>query len=208
MIDPARLLAFAGITATTSAVPGPSMVFVLTQSAWRGPRSAALALAGLQLGYCVWWILAALGLGTLLAAAPAAYHVLALAGAAYLGWLGIAAWRHAGEGGEPGGRNTVSARPLRDGIVVALGNPKSLIYMVAVIPPFIDGSRNIAPQLLVLALVAMVIDVMLAAFYIAAGERIARAMASPAWRKRMDRTVGSIFIALALAAAWAALDAP
>jgi threonine/homoserine/homoserine lactone efflux protein len=182
-------------------------VFVLAHSAWRGRNSAGLALLGLQLGYAVWWVLAGFGLGALMAAAPWAYRAIALAGAGYLAWLGIAAWRHAGAASGQGALGAASAHPLRDGIVVALGNPKALIYMVAVIPPFIDAAQPLGAQLLALAVIAGVIDVMVAAVYIAAGDRIAARLARPHWRAGMDRAVGAIFLVLALGAAASVLDA-
>ena len=56
MIDPAKLATFAFVTALVSLVPGPQMVFVMTQAAWRGPRAGAAALAGLQLGNAAWFL--------------------------------------------------------------------------------------------------------------------------------------------------------
>src|SRR3954469_9259861 len=149
MIDPAKLAAFVVVTGTTSLIPGPSMLFVLSQSVWRGAKAGAAALAGLQLGYVVWWLLAAFGLGTLAASFPLAFRLLAIGGALYLAWLGVEALCHAGmasAGGHPSRRPT--AYPLRDGIVVALSNPKSLIYIVALLPPFVDPRAAVGPQLL------------------------------------------------------------
>ena len=83
-------------------------------------------------------------------------------------------------------------------MLVAIGNPKSLIYIVALLPPFVDAKAPVAPQLLVLALLAMAIDVALGLVYILAGSRLAAAMERPATRKRLDRTVGTIFILIAL----------
>src|SRR5690349_7940595 len=97
MIDPEKLAAFAVVSATTSLIPGPSMLYIMGQAVRRGGRSGAAALAGVQLGYVWWWLLAALGLGTLATAFPLAFHVLAIAGALYLAWLGVQAIRHAGE---------------------------------------------------------------------------------------------------------------
>ena len=62
MIDAEKLAAFALVSGMTSLVPGPSMLFVMGQAMWRGGRSGATALAGVQLGYIGWWILAALWL--------------------------------------------------------------------------------------------------------------------------------------------------
>jgi threonine/homoserine/homoserine lactone efflux protein len=200
MIDPERLAAFVLVTGTTSLVPGPSMLFVLSQSIWRGARSGVAALAGLQLGYVVWWLLAALGLGTLAAAFPLAFRALAVAGALYLAWLGVQALRHAGRAPEDGVKaaRQPTAHAFRDGIFVAIGNPKSLIYIVALLPPFVDARVQVAPQLLVLALVAMAIDVALGLIYIAAGSRLAAAMERPATRRRLDLVVGALFILIAL----------
>ena len=200
MIDAERLAAFMLVTGVTSLVPGPSMLFVLSQSIWRGARSGAAALAGLQLGYVVWWVLAALGLGTLAAAFPLAFRLLAVGGALYLAWLGVQALRHAGEAAEDGPEpaRELSHRAFRDGILVAIGNPKSLIYIVALLPPFVDARSPVVPQLVVLALVAMVIDVALGVLYIAVGSRIAAAMGRPRTRLWLDRGVGLAFIAIAL----------
>jgi len=200
MIDAEKLAAFALVSAMTSVVPGPSMLFVMGQTMWRGTRSGAVALAGVQLGYIGWWILAALGLGTLAATFPLAFRGLAIGGSLYLGWLGAQALRHAGVAAEDDGEpaRKPSSHAFRDGVFVAISNPKALVYIVALLPPFVDQRAAIVPQLVLLALVAMVIDVALGALYIAAGSRLAAAMARPQTRKCLDRTVGTIFILIAL----------
>lgn len=199
MIDPERLAAFMLMTAATSLVPGVSMLFVMGQTIRRGWRSGTAALLGMQLGYIGWWLLAGLGLGTLAAAFPFAFRLLAMGGALYLGWLGIEAIRHAGE--DAGQVETQPARTsrhaLRDGILVALGNPKSLVYIIALLPPFVDVEAPVAPQLVVLAIVAMAIDLAIGAIYIGTGQKLAATMAEPATRRRLDCAVGTIFLAIA-----------
>src|SRR5688572_25140069 len=162
----------------TSLMPGPSMLFVLSQSMWRGARSGVAALAGLQLGYVLWWLLAGLGLGTLAAAFPLAFRVLAIGGALYLAWLGTQALRHAGRTPADGAKTALKPthHALRDGILVAIGNPKSLVYIVALLPPYIDAHAPVWPQLLVLGILAIAIDIVLGAIYIFAGSRLASAL--------------------------------
>jgi threonine/homoserine/homoserine lactone efflux protein len=200
MIDVEKLAAFALVSGMTSLVPGPSMLFVMGQAMWRGTRSGAAALAGVQLGYIGWWLLAALGLGTLAAAFPLLFRARAIGGALYLGWLGVQALRHAGAGAEAGGApvRQPSRHAFRDGVFVALSNPKALVYIVALLPPFVDQHSPIGPQLMLLALVAMIIDIALGALYIGAGSRLSAAMAHPHTRKRLDQTVGAIFLLIAL----------
>lgn len=200
MVDPERLAAFALMTGATSLMPGVSMLFVMGQTVRAGWRTGAAALAGMQLGYIGWWLLAALGLGTLANAWPRAFLALAVAGSVYLAWLGAQAIRHAGEGATA--PETAAPRAtrhaLRDGVMVALGNPKSLVYMVAMLPPFIDTRAAVPPQIVVLALVALVIDVAIGALYIGAGHRLTAALARPATRRAADRVIGGLFIAIAL----------
>ena len=198
MLDPERLAAFALMTAATSIVPGVSMLFVVGRTIRHDVRSGAAALAGMQVGYIGWWLLAGLGLGTLALAYPLGFRVLTVIGALYLAWLGVMSIRDAGQHAKldasSAGR---SGNAFRDGVLVALSNPKSLIYIVALLPPFVDARQPVGLQLIVLAVMAMVIDVVVGAVYIAAGSRLAAAMARPATRKRFDLAVGTLFIAIA-----------
>jgi homoserine/homoserine lactone efflux protein len=198
------LAAFALVTGLTSLVPGPQMMFVMTQSAWRGARGGLAALGGLQVGNLLWFVMAGLGLGTLAKAVPAAFTALTIAGALYLAWLGIQALRHAGEGADEGAvegetpRRAVSGNAMRDSLVVALSNPKSLVYVLALLPPFIDQAQAIAPQIAVLALIAIAFDVAVGLGYIAAGSSLAKAMARGEVRGWLDRGVAAVFLLLAV----------
>ena len=77
-------------------------------------------------------------------------------------------------------------------------NPKSLIYMLAIIPPFVDASVPIVPQIAMLALVALLIDLPVGALYIGAGQRLARAMERAATRRWIDRGIGALFLVIAV----------
>jgi len=200
MIDPAKLATFATVTALVSLVPGPQMVFVMTQAAWRGPRAGAAALAGLQLGNATWFVLAGLGLGALALAWPGAFTALTAAGALYLGWLGLQALRHADHAGtsdEPAPRSA-GRHALRDSLAVSLSNPKSLIYVLALLPPFVDADQPVAAQLAILGAVAIAIDVAVGTVYVVAGGGLSAAMHRPRVRLWLERGVGTVFVVLAL----------
>lgn len=200
-IDPARMAAFIAVTGLTSLAPGPQMVFVMTQAAWRGHRSGLAALAGAQLGAVGWFVLAGLGLGGLAATSPLAFQLLALGGAGYLAWLGLVTLRASGAETSPAIKSAArSAHAFRDGLVVSLSNPKALVYIVALLPPFVRPGLPIAPQLVVLGAVAIAIDLVVGTAYIIAGSRIARALAQPQVHRRFNRGVGTIFVLLAIAA--------
>ncbi|MGX7895404.1 LysE family translocator [Tsuneonella sp. HG222] len=199
-MDPERLLAFAVMTGLTSIVPGPSMLFVMTESVWRGARAGWAALIGMQIGYLFWWALAAIGLGSLAKAFPTAFDLLAIGGALYIAWLGAKALRRAGDLAAQG--QTAAPPPstsaFRDGILVAVGNPKALIYVVALLPPFVHPDLPVASQFGALIAIGTVLDLLVGAAYIYAGNRLARAMDRPATRVWIDRGVGTAFILIAL----------
>jgi len=203
MIDPAKLVAFALVTGLVSLVPGPQMVFVMTQAAWRGPRAGAAALAGLQLGNASWFVMAGLGLGTLALAWPGAFTLLTAAGALYLAWLGLQALRYAGRHGDPteaeGAPKRATRHALRDSLAVSLSNPKSLIYVLALLPPFVDPQRPVTPQLALLAAIAISLDLIVGLVYVAAGGGLSAAMGRPAVRQWLERGIGTIFLVLAAA---------
>lgn len=199
MIDPERLAAFVLMTAATSVVPGVSMLFVVGRTIGHGWRSGAAGLAGMQLGYICWWVLAALGLDTLAAAFPLGFEILTIGGALYLAWLGLKTIRTAGLHPtiDAAAAAPSSHGAFRDGVLVALSNPKSLIYIVALLPPFVDPRYTVGPQLAILAVVALAIDVLVGTAYITAGSRFARAMADARNRRRFDRLVGVLFVGIA-----------
>ena len=199
MIDPAKLVAFAVITGVVSLMPGPQMVFVMTQAAWRGPRAGAAALAGLQLGNATWFVMAGLGLGTLALAWPGAFTVLTAAGALYLAWLGMQAWLHAGAQPSQEAPRRATGYALRDSLAIALSNPKSLVYVLALLPQFVDPRQPVAPQLALLASIAIALDLTVGTIYVAAGGGLSAAMAKPTVRLWFERAIGTIFLVLAAA---------
>jgi homoserine/homoserine lactone efflux protein len=202
-----HLGAFALATTVSSLVPGPNMMFVMTQAVWRGSRSGLAATAGLQLGNAVWFVMAAFGLGVLLQAAPVPFAALSLVGGLYLAWMGVQALQGAirGHAGEARAASRPAAHAFRDGIAVAVGNPKALVYVSALLPPFVDLKAPVGPQLAMLALVALSIDVLVSLGYIHAGSRLNAAIARPEVRRRLDVAVGATFLVIAAIVLWWAM---
>jgi threonine/homoserine/homoserine lactone efflux protein len=103
-------------------VPGPIVTLVITTGATRGIRAALMTVLGSTLGNAVLITCIAFGLNWILRTSAEVFEILRWTGAAYLVWLGIQAWRHAGEQGEiapPRHRVYVSR-----GFLVAMTNPR------------------------------------------------------------------------------------
>lgn len=145
MIDWVLFLAFLPAATALNLTPGADMMFCLAQG-MRGARATALwAAAGISTGVMVHVTLAGLGLGAAVAAAPFLFDAIRWAGAAYLAWI---AWRTLRT--PMGGPGAASSRPFRDALLVNLSNPKVILFVLALVPQFIDPARPVLPQFLVL----------------------------------------------------------
>jgi threonine/homoserine/homoserine lactone efflux protein len=197
-VDPWVLLAFVPAGLALNLTPGADMMFTLAQGLKGGPRAGMAANAGIAAGGMVHTVIAGLGLGALVAAHPVAFDVIRWAGVAYLLWLAVQALR-AG----PMAARDVAARSLGrvflDGLMVNLLNPKVVLFILAFLPQFVDPSRAVLPQFLVLGLVfslgGFVVNGIVAVFAGGAGQRLAGSAVFARW---LGRVGAVIFAGLAL----------
>lgn len=127
--------------------PGPSLLF-LSRTAMAEGRGAGIAAAlGLGLMAACWTGAALLGLDALFALFPWAYTAVKIGGAAYLLWIAVQTWRHARDPVAPGDAQAARGRAFRQGILVNLGNPKSVLFaaavLVVVFPPDLSAGEKL-----------------------------------------------------------------
>ena len=129
--------------------PGPDMLFILATGARGGPRAGLLATLGVMTSEILQITAVAAGLAALFASAPTAFLVVRLCGAAYLLYLGVQALRSARRGSPLG--DTAGQRPVASGyaylrgMVTNFANPKSVTFVVALLPQFVDRSIGHLP---------------------------------------------------------------
>ncbi len=191
-MNPTLFTAFLLITAVLIVVPGPIVTLVISTGATQGVRAALTTVAGTTLGNVLLLASIAIGLNWVVAHAGLLFETLRWMGAAYLVWLGIQAWRNAGRSGEEL-RDTGRRRFLR-GLVVALSNPKTIVFFTAFLPQFLDRALPAGPQLAAMcaaaALMAAVTDL---GWAVAAG--LGRAwLMKPARAKLLGRIGGGVLI--------------
>lgn len=186
-------------------VPGPSVLYLVTQSIAAGRRGGMAAMLGVQTAGAVHVLFAAAGLSAIIASSATAFAILKYAGAAYLIWMGARRLL----GGESIGHVAASAdsttsqrRLFRQGFIVNLLNPKSAIFFVAVLPQFVDRTRG-APwvQVLILGAIFLTIAVISdGAWVLCAGWVSTRLRSRRA--QRIESTLsGAVLIGLGLVAA-------
>jgi threonine/homoserine/homoserine lactone efflux protein len=182
--------------------PGPDMMFVLATGMRGGARAGLLAMLGVVCSEIVQITAVAAGLSALFAEAPVAFTVLRLCGAAYLLYLGIQALRSARRGGPLDGpqRAAVSGRYawLR-GLVTNLVNPKSVTFVVALLPQFVDrGAGHIPMRFAVLGAIFIAFEVLVDGTVGLASGRIGGWLSRRRRaRQGLDAGSGTIMIALA-----------
>lgn len=148
---------FAGFLAVTVVLlltPGPIVTLVIATSATQGLRAGLTTVAGTTLGNAVLLAAIALGLSWVVAHALYLFELLRWAGAAYLVWLGVRAWRGAGQARASSGSGRVH---FSRGLLVALCNPKTIVFFTAFLPQFIDRRLAAAPQLLAMCVATVLL---------------------------------------------------
>lgn len=191
-MNPTLFTAFLLITAVLVVAPGPIVTLVISTGATQGIRAALTTVAGTMVGNIVLLTAIAAGLGWVSAHANLLFEALRLTGAAYLVWLGVQAWRRAGAAGEK--LTDTGRRRFLRGLVVALSNPKTIVFFTAFLPQFVDPTLPAAPQLAAMCaasvLMAAVTD---SAWAIAAAFGRAWLM-KPARAKFLGRLSGGVLI--------------
>jgi threonine/homoserine/homoserine lactone efflux protein len=139
-------LAFVVATAIMIALPGPSVLLTVAHSISFGWRHALATVAGATMGIAVQLIVAAIGLTSLLNVVAEVFEWLRWAGAAYLVYLGIKQWRSASEPLEFDTSSVSKTNLFVQGLVITIPNPKSLIFIAAFLPQFIDTTRPLGLQ--------------------------------------------------------------
>lgn len=152
-----NLAAFALTAFVIVVIPGPSVIFIVSRALAHGRRAAALTVIGNTLGEYAQVIAVAFGIGLLAERAVALFAILKLAGAAYLVYLGVQTIRERralGSALDPSVAAQSGRSYLRQGFVVGVSNPKTIIFLAALLPEFVTRSAGQVPgQILLLGLV-------------------------------------------------------
>ena len=198
-VETAVLGAF--IVAVTALVmsPGPDTMLILRTTLTSGPKVGLATVAGVQVGLAFHTGLAVLGVSLIIASSPLLFKTVAIAGAAYLGWLGVQGLRGGGALGLSGGRAVGVGKAFRDAILCNILNPKVILLFLALFPNFVDTGRDDVPiQLIALAATLVAINVLWQAPMPWAAEAVRRWMISPAVAGAMARGTGAVLVAFAL----------
>lgn len=193
---------FVCATFLISAMPGPNMLHVMTQSMRHGLARAIFTMAGCMLALLSLFGLSAMGMSALLSALPQLLTAIKIGGALYLLWIGIRAIRDdsapididlgIGMGRRPGGEL------FRQGFLISISNPKALIFAAAFFPQFVSPVLPKAPQFGILLATFVVIEVSWYMTYALGGRTLARYLRRAEWQRWFNGASGGLFIVFGL----------
>jgi homoserine/homoserine lactone efflux protein len=183
--------------------PGSGAVLSMTHGLAYGVKKTSVTIAGLQLGLSVILLVAGVGVGALLLASATAFTVVKFAGAGYLIWLGLKQWRSrvdasaAQDGALQAQVGVPSTRErFTIGFLTNVTNPKGIVFMVAVLPQFIDPARGLWLQLLILLATTVAVDLIVMHGYAFLASRAQRWLATARARRAQNRVFGGVLMAM------------
>lgn len=202
-MDIAGLILFSSALFIAAASPGPGIAAIVARVLGRGPKDAIPFSIGIALGDVVWLTFAVLGLAALAQAFHGVFLAVKYAGAAYLLYLAHRVWT------APVAARAIAAeekiqRPgklLVGGLALTLGNPKTIVFYLALLPTFLDLARITVLGYLELALATLAVLAVVFGGYIALAARARRLFTSPGAIRILNRFTGTIMAGAAAAVA-------
>lgn len=202
-IEPHLLIAFSLASLILLAVPGPTIVMVVSQALAHGHRVAFASVVGVGLGDLAAATLSLIGVGTVLTASATAFTVIKWIGAIYLIWIGISMWRSppssisADEAANV--KTGKSFTVMRDAFFVTLFNPKGIVFFIAFVPQFITPENAFAPQAAILVVIFVILGMLNAAVYAVLASSARNWIKRPAVLRNATRTGAAFLISAGFA---------
>ncbi|MEN0035728.1 MAG: LysE family translocator [Cellvibrio sp.] len=190
-----QLWLFTTITLVLSASPGPVMLACMIDAGRYGFAKSTFTMLGASAGNLILMLLSAFGLGLLVEQAEWIFHTIKWIGAAYLSYLGIKLVLAPPLSMDMEARQIRSSQLFRKAFIVAVTNPKGLIYFGALMPPFIDVQKSMPPQFALLTIIFLAMDFIWMAIYAVGGQSIMRWLKSPEHQRWFNWISGGALIA-------------
>jgi threonine/homoserine/homoserine lactone efflux protein len=196
------LAAFIAASLALAITPGPGVIYIVTRSLSQGRSAGFASVAGIAVGNAMNAGVAALGLAAVLAASALLYAVVKYLGAAYLFWLAYQMLQRADEATAPSVAASSPARIFRDGVIVAVLNPKTALFFASLLPQFVDSPADFTHQALMLGGLFVVIAGLSDSMYVVLSRSLAPRLGALTRGMRFGRyAAAAMYCALGVLAA-------
>jgi len=197
MIPLDTLILFLITTLVVFLSPGPAAIAVTAEAASNGFKKSTFVILGIATANVVFFILSATGIVTLVLASYTLFSIIKWIGVAYLLYLGFnAIFSQSG----PLSINTAKKSEIKaykiflKGFILEISNPKALLYFSALLPQFIDINHPVIPQLIILCLMAIILDLLCYSLYGYLGFKSRGRFIKPLVIKLINRSAGAMLI--------------
>lgn len=189
-------------TTLASLAPGPAVLMVLAVSLRAGARAAFWSIAAIMIANLVYFAVAAAGLKAVASASETLFQVVKWAGAAYLVWLGLQAFRGRAAGLSVSGTGTEGQADgwglFRAALVMQAANPKAYLYLIAILPQFVDPAAPVLGQMAVIVPTAMIAELVVLTGYAQVAGRVRQMTLGGRFVGLANRAAGVMLIAAGL----------
>lgn len=190
-------LAFFAASWAISISPGPGAIASMSAGLNHGFRYGYVTIFGLVLGIWTQLLIVGVGLGALIAASGAAFTVVKWLGVGYLVWLGIAQWRAPARpmvAVSDSGEMVTQRALILKAWLINIVNPKGTVFLLAVVPQFINPAQPLLQQYLIIGATLAFTDLVVMTGYTALAAKVLGALKEPAHIRAMNRIFGSLFV--------------
>jgi threonine/homoserine/homoserine lactone efflux protein len=206
MLSWAMLSVFVPTFLLVSLTPGMCMTLAMVLGMTQGVKRTLWMMIGELIGVGLVAASAGAGVAALMLKHPEVFAIFKWVGGAYLAYLGVMMWRSRGrmaiptdmQAGPPAGRWQLAMQ----GFVTAVANPKGWAFFMVLLPPFLDGSTPLAPQLSVLIAVILTIELASMLTYATGGKTLRRLLGKSGNVRLLNRIAGTLMIGVGV---WLAL---
>ena len=193
-------LAFVAACLVFSSTPGVGILATVNHAVTTNTKYTAFSILGLEAALAIYVLIVSVGLNAILAESLLLFGIIKLCGAGYLIWLG--AQKLIAKNGLSEPTNSESPRSpsnaIRTGMLVNFSNPKSIIFLAAFFPQFINPNGPIAFQYLILGLTMIVIDMLFHSLYAVFATKAKKYIYSERGSLMVNRIFGLLFIGAGL----------
>lgn len=201
-MDSSTLFLFIVTFFAVSATPGLCMTLALMLGMTIGVRKSLWMVVGELIGVGIVACSALLGVATLLLAYPSLFIALKYGGGAYLCYLGIGMWRSKGKMAidlDANEVNDISPMSLAmQGLVTAIANPKGWVFLLSLLPPFINTAQPLLPQAIMLIAIILILEFACLILYATGGRALRSLLQKKDNVKLMNRIAGSMMLGVAV----------
>ncbi|NRD73621.1 LysE family translocator [Shewanella sp. VB17] len=188
-----------------SITPGMCMTLAMTLGMSIGVRRTFWMMIGELIGVALVAIAAVMGVASVMLNYPHIFDMLKWVGGIYLGYIGIQMWRAKGKMAKLDQQSTEISNGalISQGFITAIANPKGWAFMISLLPPFINVSNALAPQLITLLSIIMLTEFVSMTAYATGGKTLKKFLSRGDNIKWINRVAGSLMIGVGC---WLALS--